>query len=117
MFGFGFSEFLLYFVAGVGIFWMVSFAIGRFITAFSGRRGGTDEGAGFLFVFLFVLPLSVGLATGTYYGVQSAIALVVERIEVERQHDGAAPSSEQSIESDDGVPYGDPRIERPIIRL
>lgn len=54
-FGLGFHQDVAITLIGLGVFWMVSFTIGRFLGLVFGRRGGTDEGVGFLFFVSGVL--------------------------------------------------------------
>ncbi len=96
--GMGVGGFLL---AIAVFYYMVTHCIGCLL---SGRGGNVDRGAGFLFAFILVIPASVGLSTGFYYGVQSTIAIIVERVEIERQCGGSSSSSEEAEPSPEPTP-------------
>ena len=100
------------FLLVLGIFWMVSFAIGRFLGLIFGRRGGTDDGAGFLFM-LALLPILVFLVTLAYWKAQS-IAISFEGVgaateEIQQPKTEPVPEDNSWIDPSDR----NPRIKKP----
>jgi hypothetical protein len=81
------------FLLALAPFFIVTHCVGCLL---SGRGSNVDRGAGFLFILVLVIPASIALSTGAYYGVQSTVAIVVERVEIEHQCGGSSSSSEEA---------------------